>query len=220
MGGAGSGNRTWAGTRQKCEDLLDLRISDLRKGGLLAPGRRAELTWDVGGRPSGSIGIFTGEGSLELTHRRRGTAQAWQQIREVIALDSTEQHFGGERHWFICPCCGRRCATLYAGEQFRCRLCLDLSYRSQSEDPRTRCLSKARKLRQRLGGSANLPLQLFDKPTGMHWRTYNRLYEKALVLEQATLRAFAQTADELKGVSRRSGRTAVRGRRLFEVSRA
>ena len=40
------------GTRRKCEDLLDLRISALRKGRLLAPGRRGELTWNVGGRPS------------------------------------------------------------------------------------------------------------------------------------------------------------------------
>lgn len=206
MGGTGSGNRWRTVTRQKCEDLLDLRISDLRKGGLLAPGRRGELTWDVGGRPSGSIGIFTGEGSLELTYERRGSAQEWRSVHEVIALDSTEQHFGGQRPWFVCPSCDRRCAVLYAGEEFRCRSCLYLTYRSQSDDAHARCLSKARKLRQRLGGSANTPLQLLDKPTGMHWRTYNRLYEKAVVLELATLRSFAGIADKLRALSHRGGR--------------
>ena len=202
MGGAGSGNRWRNGARKKCEDLLYLRISDLRKSRLLAPGRRGELTWNVGGRPSGSIGIFVEEGSLELTYHRRGPAQEWRHVHEVIALDSTEQQFGGERRWFICPSCNRRCAVLYDGNGFRCRVCLDLSYRSQSEDPRFRCLSKARKLRQRLGGTASVPLRLADKPRGMHWRTYNRLYEKAVAQEQATLRAFAGAADRLLAVSR------------------
>ena len=80
---------------------VEVEVSDLRKGRLLAPGRRGELTWNVGGRPSSSIGIFTEEGSLELTYHRRGPAQEWLHVHEVIALDSTEQHFGGERHWFI-----------------------------------------------------------------------------------------------------------------------
>lgn len=123
-------------------------------------------------------------------------------MHEVIALDTTAQHFGGARHWFTCPSCDRRCAVLYAGEEFRCRLCLDLTYRSQSEDPRSRCLSKARKLRQRLGGSANMPLQFLDKPAGMHWRKYNRLYEKGVALEHATLRAFSEIALKLNAVSR------------------
>lgn len=210
MGGAGSGNRWRNGVCQKCEDLLDLRISDLRKGGLLAPGRRGELTWNVGGRPSASIRIFTDEDSLELTCQRRGPAQEWRCVREVIALVSTRQHFGGERRWFICPCCNRKCAVLHDGTGFRCRVCLDLSYRSQSEDPRFRCLSSARKLRQRLGGSANLPLQLLEKPIGMHWRTYNRLYEKAAAQEQATLRAFAGVAERLVAVSRRGRRASAR----------
>ncbi|CAN7241711.1 hypothetical protein [Mesorhizobium sp. LjNodule214] len=202
MGGLGSGNRWRSGARQKCEDLLDLRISALRKNGLLEPGRRGNLEWTVNGRFVGSIGTFADEGSLELTYRHQGPSQEWRDVRDLIALDFTEQHFGGQRRWFICPSCDRRCAVLYAGEKFRCRLCLDLTYRSQSEDPRSRSLSKARKLRQRLGVSANMPLHLLDKPTGMHWRTYSRLYEKGLTLEQATLRAFAEIADKLRAVSR------------------
>lgn len=135
MGGAGLGNRWRSGARRKCEDLLDLRISDLRKGGLLAPGRRGELTWNVGVRPSISIEIFTDGDRLELTYHRRGPAQEWPRVHEVLALDCTGQHFGGVRRWFICPSCDRRCEVLYAGEAFRCRVCLDLSYRSQSDDP-------------------------------------------------------------------------------------
>jgi hypothetical protein len=38
-----------------------------------------------------------------------------------------------------------------------------------------------------LGGSANLAEPLPDKPKGMHWRTYSRLYRQAAAREQAFL---------------------------------
>lgn len=203
MGGAGSGNRWRTGTRRKCEDLLDLRISALRKYGLLEPGRRGNLGWTVNGRSVGSIGTFADEGSLELTYRHEGPSQDWWDVHELIALDFTEQHFGGERRWFICPSCARRCAVLFAGEQFSCRVCLNLGYRSQYEDPRFRFLSKARKLRQRLGGSANMTLPFPDKPRGMHRATFERLYDEGRTLERAGLRALAGSCQKLYVLSRR-----------------
>lgn len=203
MGGAGSGNRWRTGTRQKCEDLLDLRISTLSRHGLLEPGRRASLEWTVGGRPTGAIGILAREGYLELNYRHRGPSQEWRDVHKLIALDFTEQHFGGERRWLICPSCARRCAVLFAGEQFSCRVCLNLGYRSQYEDPRFRFLSKARKLRQRLGGSANMTLPFPDKPRGMHRATFERLYDEGRTLERAGLRALAGACQKLHDLSRR-----------------
>lgn len=205
MGGAGSGNRWRDGGRQKCEDLLDLRIPALRKYGLLEPGRRGNLGWTVNGRSAGSIGIFANEGYLELTYRHQGPSQHWRDVHEIIALDSTEQHFGGERRWFVCPACDRRCAVLYGDEHFRCRQCQRLAYRSQSEDPRFRSLSKARKVRRRLGESGNLVLPFPDKPPGMHWATYDRLYVYGMALERASLRAFAAATDKLRAGPRGRG---------------
>jgi hypothetical protein len=200
MGGIGSGNRLRTGARQKSDTLLDLHISYFRRHGLLEPGRRGNLTWATNGVCSGSIAIVAHDNSMELIYRyREPTQREWRSVREHIPLDLTEQHFGGERRWFVCLSCQRRCAVLYAGEQFRCRVCLNLAYRSQSEDPRYRSLSKARKLRQRLGGSANMLQPFPDKPKGTHWRTYDRLYVEGMALEQAGLRALARVCDKLRG---------------------
>ncbi|MEI9410863.1 hypothetical protein [Mesorhizobium salmacidum] len=201
MGGAGSENRWGDGARQKCEDLLDLRISVLRKNGLLETGRRGSLVWNVGGRACASIETFMNGQFLELTYYRREFAPELRRVHEIIPLEITEQPFGGERRWFICPRCDRRCAVLYAGEGFSCRLCLNLGYRSQYEDPRFRFLSKARKLRQRLGGSGNMMLPFPDKPRGMHRAMFERLYDRGRALEQAGLRALARSC--LHGFSQR-----------------
>jgi len=57
-----------------------------------------------------------------------------------VDLDTTPCHFGGKRWWFLCPntTCGRRCRILYlapGSPYFACRLCLNLTYRSQQEGP-------------------------------------------------------------------------------------
>jgi hypothetical protein len=59
-----------------------------------------------------------------------------------------------------------------------------LAYASQCENPRHRALSKSQKIRMRLGGGPNI-LDLFpDKPPGMHWRTYGRLFNKAAAAQE------------------------------------
>ena len=40
-------------------------------------------------------------------------------------------------------------------------------------------MEKARAIRQRLGGGADLSEPFPDKPKGMHWKTYYRLQQKA-----------------------------------------
>ena len=55
-----------------------------------------------------------------------------------VHLDTTPCHFGGKRWWFICPntTCGRRCRILYlapGSPYFACRICHNLTYRSQQE---------------------------------------------------------------------------------------
>jgi hypothetical protein len=89
---------------------------------------------------------------------------------------------GGSRPWFVCSVysngrfCGRRVAILYAaGDLFACRLCYGLAYKSQSESPPYRDLSRAQKIRMRLGGSPSLLEPFPEKPRGMHWQTYDRL---------------------------------------------
>ena len=70
---------------------------------------------------------------------------------------------------------------------FRCRCCAHLAYKSQREDQMSRQLSKAQTIRLRLGGSASLLEPFPEKPTGMHWRTYERLHWRELAAHEAFL---------------------------------
>lgn len=50
--------------------------------------------------------------------------------------EATPCHFGGQRWWFRCPACSRRCRILYLpfdGSMFACRQCHRLTYPSQQE---------------------------------------------------------------------------------------
>ena len=79
---------------------------------------------------------------------------------------------GGDRQWLICPHCARRVAVVYGlGSGFLCRHCYGLPYSSQSEGGIDRMIRKARKIRKQIENENDY----FEKPKGMHWKTYNRL---------------------------------------------
>ena len=57
------------------------------------------------------------------------------------------------------------------GSGFLCRHCYDLHYSSQSENHLERMQTKALKIRKQIENENDY----FEKPKGMHWKTYNRL---------------------------------------------
>jgi hypothetical protein len=82
--------------------------------------------------------------------------------------------------WFLCPRCWQRVAVLYGvGKYFLCRHCYELTYASQQESRPYRLLEKARKIRQKLGGSGDMTDLFPWKPKGVHWKTYNKLREES-----------------------------------------
>ncbi len=80
----------------------------------------------------------------------------------------------------MCPgrSCGRRAALLYlGGRHFLCRKCQGLSYASQRErGGSVPALHRCQRIRTKLGGSPNMGEPFPEKPKGMHWKTYSRLY--------------------------------------------
>ncbi|MCC5973843.1 MAG: hypothetical protein JJT81_07285 [Rubellimicrobium sp.] len=92
----------------------------------------------------------------------------------LIGIDTTPCPFGGERCWFLCPVCGRRCVTIYQG--FRCRLCVGERYRVEHMSPLDRMFAKARKLRRSLGQTDEyLARPIPEKPKYMKWGRYLRI---------------------------------------------
>lgn len=117
---------------------------------------------------------------IEFTYRLKGNP-------EVVAVSAAVvwvPYPYGLRPFFECPQCGRRCCLLYLAEQYACRQCLGLSYPVQFETKQNQGFRRAWRARLKLvqadGRSAcGDPIPDSRKPKGMHWRTFNRLREKA-----------------------------------------
>ena len=104
----------------------------------------------------------------------------------------------------LCPGagCGRRVALLYGPRKyFLCRHCYDLVYESQRENRMNRALCRAQTIRERLGGSANMTKPFPEKPKGMHWERYERLWWEHQEAEMKQLARMREWLDRLgKGV--------------------
>ena len=74
-----------------------------------------------------------------------------------------------------CPRCHRRCLVLYGGDRFFCRKCYRLHYQTQKEDLVDRAITRAGKVRTRLGCDEVIEWPFPPKPKGMHQKTYERL---------------------------------------------
>ena len=125
--------------------------------------------------------------AVVLSYRSCGSgSNEWKSIQQKVPISLTACHLGGVRPWFVCSVycnghyCGRRVAVLYAaGDLFACRHCYGLAYASQQQTPLHRGLEQARKIRMRLGGSADLLEPFPARPKGMHRRTFQRLRDRA-----------------------------------------
>lgn len=181
MGGLGSGN--WycrLDKKRTTEAAKRIDVRYMRQHDLLTSGQWGTLSWTQRGEPSGSVRYHVELDALILDYCFQAYGGKWQTVTERIPLEYTPCHYGGSRPWFRCPHCTRRVAVLYRqGKRFLCRHCYNLTYTCQQENPASRLLSKAQKIRQRLGGSGNMYEAFPPKPKGMHWRTYWRLRVEA-----------------------------------------
>jgi hypothetical protein len=173
MAGPGSGMWIRSFTRPRCESYRQLDIRVWHRQRRLWVGSQFPWVWSTPeGAVVASIGVSVTAGGIRLTYRYQGREESWPEIDETIQLTITPQPYGGMRPWFRCPC-GRRVAILYgAGVYFRCRYCYDLRYQTERETPPFRQLTKAQKIRERLGGQGNLREAFPPKPPKMRWDTY------------------------------------------------
>jgi hypothetical protein len=184
MGGIGSGSWYRFDKKTTIEECRSLDVRRLHREGLLNPGLAFSWSWSRAGRQIASIGgVALGEHRPErlllLFRHKSGPNAEWEDVEEPVELEWTACNFGGERPWFICPGagCGRRVAVLYGpGRYFLCRHCYNLSNQSQRDNKMYRASHRAQDIRERLGGSANMMEPFPEKPSGMHWKTYERLW--------------------------------------------
>lgn len=171
MGGFGSGRRA---EKNVTTSYRRLDVRTLERAGFLRPGYFGSWGWYRGDEFSASIHTEAGDTQIRLryTTRRSGAAQHHDY---AVRLVRTACHYGGERPWFLCPCCGQRVAILYGGEVFACRRCYRLAYPVQRESESDRAIRRADAIRMRLGWEPGIANPRGGKPKGMHWSTYFRL---------------------------------------------
>ncbi len=96
----------------------------------------------------------------------------------------------GDRTWFSCPSCNRRCAVLYNCKYFVCRRCAKPSYESQNGSELNYQAEKIIELREKLWGKSPIHSNLmeschwFPKPKHIHWKTFERKRAKIMKLEE------------------------------------
>lgn len=167
--------------RPKTSDFHAIDIAWLRRKGARYVGYSGTIRWSSNGRETGSIGYHLELNGLRVRYRTTPREGSPEDVNELIWIVTTPVHFGGSRHWFECPSCGRRCRVLYGGVRFRCRLCRGAAYESQYQHPGMTISDIRWRIRERLderGGMTSRLLGLDDfppKPPRMHWRTYRRL---------------------------------------------
>ena len=168
MGGLGSGRRR---NHTNITDCLEIDLATLNKDKLLRPGPHLfTMSWDcwretnfkdrtyqrytagcVLTMDEHSMLIFSYDVSLkgESEHQKHTV---------TLSLESTPCHYGGQRWWFVAPCCGRRVRVLYISLKKplkwmlpECRTCQGLNYASQCASYSERHASYERHLLRNYG---------------------------------------------------------------------
>lgn len=188
MGGLGSGGWYRSNKKDVVEEAREIDVKGWHRDGFF--GDRPcwfVSAWYREGRQVSAIDVRADRHGAELsyTYGRGGSEGDKEDVRYAVLLDWTACNFGGERPWFLCPgvengrACYRRVAKLYLKHGlFLCRHCHGLTYEARNVGRKYADLRKCQKIRQRLGGSANMTETFPPRPKGMHFKTYLRLWHE------------------------------------------
>lgn len=121
------------------ENSLKISMSRFKKWGCLdyqGNPIAGTLHWSSGGEENARVDykLDLGCNSFRLIYKYRLYDDEWKDQDYYISIVQTPCYFGGIRHWFMCPRCGKRVGCLYSVTgYFACRHCNDLSYDSKNE---------------------------------------------------------------------------------------
>lgn len=155
-------------------DHLRLDVRDFAKQGILKSRycRRVELS-SQSTKNIGAICAFYKNGRIFIEAKDMRSNAEQDILTCDIGLQYTDVNFGGQRPWWTCPYCGRRCAILYLGygQQWLCRECLRLPYSSQGFTTIESLSARVERAQQHLGPDG-------QRKKGQHQRTYSlRLHD-------------------------------------------
>ena len=132
--------RYYPNSKATADASCRLKISDLRKDGMLSSGYSSGTRIWSSNRSNKKtiIGVavdITDDPYVRLIYTVTDREGNKTDYDYQISLVTTPCNFGGVRYWFGCTSCGRRVAVLYlvpGDVYFRCRHCNNLSYHSRN----------------------------------------------------------------------------------------
>ncbi|MDY6891453.1 MAG: hypothetical protein SVU24_07640 [Pseudomonadota bacterium] len=173
MGALGSGRHRDPNAKQTTAGVPALDIRTLKRQEALESGQQFEWQWFRRQQEIARVLITSVQDGLRVSPELPEVSATTDPT--FITLEWTACRLGGERPWFICPECGRRCALLYLNQHLSCRECHQLVYACQRETDYARLVRRTNNLRRRLGWEPGILNDDGTKPEGMHWKNYYRL---------------------------------------------
>lgn len=207
MGGYNSGR---SGGRPTANMSKRIDIAWMIRQRLAVPGQMIAntLSWNIGGRPAGSISYTADMRDLDLAELRlsytRGPEGSQEHVKQTVRLTYTEPNFGGRRWWMICPYRGDRVGKLYlpnGGDRFAGRKAWRLGYRSQRVAHRDRPFERLFQLQRKLGSTEGWEAGLW-RPKGMWRRTFERHLERYWKLDEQCAREMGAALGRLRSGSK------------------
>ena len=96
-----------------------------------------DVTWTIGLGKKSTIGLIVWPPDrIELLYTVTEMGGTKHEFDYYVRIETTPCYFGGKRWWFRCPGCNRRCRIIYqppGARVFACRICHNLTYKSQQE---------------------------------------------------------------------------------------
>jgi len=178
------GSRYGAGRPAQYRKTYNMNCIDVRRlqrDGCLKDGMAYDWAWkDDQGNVTSSISMRIHGGGVQFDYR-----MGEHRVSQHVSTTATACNYGGNRVWFICPHCNRRCAHVYISRKLACRNCQRLKYPSQSDDETDASWRRQCKLAAKIGAKHN-EWAWKQKPKGMHQSTFQRI--RGEIIEEETQR--------------------------------
>ena len=172
--------------QQTTESTKRIDIRWLLKKNILSSNCIGSIYWTYRDEEAGSVSYSNCEDRIVLNYRYRpADSLNWERVSQTIYYEKTPCNFGGERKWFSCPNCKRRCSIIYGvAKFFLCRNCYSLPYQSQLQSKVDRLISKKHEVGQEIFENYRFG-DGWKKKKGMHHKTFHSKLETYNQLERA-----------------------------------
>ena len=176
---ASPGQYVRVNAKETTDDYRTLSVNLCYRKGFLSPDAGIHLEWSRGDYRTATLnGKMNAPGDrMDVAYREHFGSERGPGVRRSIRIEWIPRHLGGHQAYFLCPGsgCGRRVAVLHCGQTIGCRLCLKLNYQCQRDSAPNNALSRAERIRKRLGWEPGVFFGHGDRPPRMYRRTFERL---------------------------------------------